>query len=504
MLRFVLLGSLCAASAVFSAKTNDWDLPCFHGECAYDLPESTGSGYIKISGSPGNIKDISPAAGWAILSCDPHSLVQDIHLVCEHESEVGSSCSHLFMHGDPVGALVRLPESCGSGPFARIASAGIADSQSLPTHVSQRLSRRQLTPQQIHVLSIDVDFDKIDTTKFGSISFSASGTTAPSVDQKSVHSRGLRKKPTTYSPFATGPGTYDFNASSCEVAVSKSRTLVAESKQCVPKSAGLAIEAGNTLNGTIHTGFEASGTLAPPVITNFSSFVSFSGNLSTRFNVSASLMGSATKDVDLWHELIHPVKIPGVLEMHPSFRSTAWVEAQFGLPASADLQLNFETDDARLWYPPRSEAPSITANLTYSHADLSVIYGTTGRTDMIGHVTPKIHLRVNAFGGKYKTETRFQLDMYSLLAVGAETKDGMYGFAAHKGGISINGTADGNIYGPPVNTTFFEEEWEIKKMNFPDESHVPLPADLYRPLAIDKSELHCPDAIDGSIITILS
>ncbi|KAG5221780.1 hypothetical protein IMY05_C4255000100 [Salix suchowensis] len=67
-----------------------------HGECAYDMPEHTGhSGALKIVsldisrrnelltqlplqfGSPRAITDVTPAAGWVILDCDPHSLDQE-------------------------------------------------------------------------------------------------------------------------------------------------------------------------------------------------------------------------------------------------------------------------------------------------------------------------------------------------------------------------------------------------------------------------------------------
>ena len=56
------------------------------------------------------MSDLTPAAGWVILDCDPNALDQEIRLVCETDDEE-SGCNHVFEHHGPVDKIVRLPES---------------------------------------------------------------------------------------------------------------------------------------------------------------------------------------------------------------------------------------------------------------------------------------------------------------------------------------------------------------------------------------------------------
>lgn len=61
--------------------------------------------------SPHAIADITPAAGWVVLDCDPNALSQDIRLVCQNDDIEASGCSHFFEGSGPVHKYVRLPES---------------------------------------------------------------------------------------------------------------------------------------------------------------------------------------------------------------------------------------------------------------------------------------------------------------------------------------------------------------------------------------------------------
>lgn len=58
-------------------------------------------------GSSSAISDITPAAGWTILDCDPNAVSQEIRLVCTGDEE---TCNHIYQ-GGCKSTLVRLPES---------------------------------------------------------------------------------------------------------------------------------------------------------------------------------------------------------------------------------------------------------------------------------------------------------------------------------------------------------------------------------------------------------
>ncbi|KAJ8695752.1 hypothetical protein PTI98_005681 [Pleurotus ostreatus] len=188
-LSFVLVATLLVVG-VSARPANDWSKPCFNGECAYDLPEhsNSGLGALKIAGSPKSITDITSAAGWVVLDCDPHSLEQEIRLVCQSDDDVDdTACNHVFDHWGPEDKIVRLPESCGAGPFARIAAASLAANQDLPAHAEGKVVRRSGIPPVIHSFKIDTNFDLVDVEKVGPINFAFVGLTAPSPAEAFAH-----------------------------------------------------------------------------------------------------------------------------------------------------------------------------------------------------------------------------------------------------------------------------------------------------------------------------
>ncbi|KAF9492455.1 hypothetical protein BDN71DRAFT_1204201 [Pleurotus eryngii] len=183
-LSFVLVAIALGAAGVGAVPaTNDWSKPCFDGECAYDLPARGDSalGAFKIAGSPQAITDITPAAGWVILDCDPHALSQEIRLVCQSDDEANDeSCSHVFGHWGAVDKIVRLPDGCSAAPFARIAEATVAHDQTLPGHVEGKVVRRDGVSPVIHSFKVDTNFAQVDASKVGDINFAFVGLTSPS------------------------------------------------------------------------------------------------------------------------------------------------------------------------------------------------------------------------------------------------------------------------------------------------------------------------------------
>ncbi|KAF4581493.1 hypothetical protein EYR38_002822 [Pleurotus pulmonarius] len=157
------------ATSVAGRGANDWSKPCFNGECAYDIPTKGQSAAIKLIGAPYAISDVTPAAGWVILDCDANSMSQDIRLVCNSDDAESSGCSHLFDGAGPVHKYVRLPENCGSEPFARIAGFRVHENQAIPDHAESKISRRDGVSPQVFAVSIDDDFPSIDVTKYGQV-----------------------------------------------------------------------------------------------------------------------------------------------------------------------------------------------------------------------------------------------------------------------------------------------------------------------------------------------
>uniref|UniRef100_A0A0W0EY68 Uncharacterized protein n=1 Tax=Moniliophthora roreri TaxID=221103 RepID=A0A0W0EY68_MONRR len=178
---FRLLSLLPFLLQVYGA--NDWNTPCLNGVCQYSITSTNGgsSGTLKIWGSNAAISDITSAAGWEILDCSPDKLAQDIRLVCGSEDTEGAGCSHLYEEG-AENKIVRLPENCGKSAFARVAKAWTPEDQSIPSKLAARIFRRDDKQPTVRALTLDTDFAKTDTSKWGPVNFAIQGANFPGQD----------------------------------------------------------------------------------------------------------------------------------------------------------------------------------------------------------------------------------------------------------------------------------------------------------------------------------
>jgi hypothetical protein len=176
--------TLTVAQNVFIPK-NDWSKPCFNGVCTWDQPVQTdgknagSSGSMKIWGSPDAISDVTEAAGWMILDCDKNKMAQDIRLVCKGNNSTGAGCGHLSQNMSPEDKIVRLPNSCGQMPFARVAKYWTPQDQSIPQEAMNKIVRRDGVPPQVQAMSIDTDFASGNVTKVGNVSLAVQGANFP-------------------------------------------------------------------------------------------------------------------------------------------------------------------------------------------------------------------------------------------------------------------------------------------------------------------------------------
>lgn len=102
---------LVFSSVHFVRAENDWSKPCFQGVCTYDVSGSAtrAAATLRIWGHANALSDITTAAGYEIVQCEPHLTTQVVELVCMHEDPSQVGCDHLDV-GGAIGKVVRLPE----------------------------------------------------------------------------------------------------------------------------------------------------------------------------------------------------------------------------------------------------------------------------------------------------------------------------------------------------------------------------------------------------------
>ncbi|EIM91799.1 uncharacterized protein STEHIDRAFT_116936 [Stereum hirsutum FP-91666 SS1] len=396
-------------AATAPLKLNDWSVPCFQGRCAYDLPEadvdnstsgsSGGSGSLQIWGSTTGISDITPSAGWLVLSCNtsasssavfistsanttsnPTSAQVDVRLVCSSEDMTAAGCDHLFANG-AEGTLVRMPpageQNCTTAPFLRVAKAWVSEDQTIPGNVKRSIdSRGGDANVTVHALTLDTNFVAMDAGRHGNVSFSIqagsvvyapnTGSSASSgaslSNRRRGHERSGRRSMVAESrrrhAFVADslarrddPTTISLQSPSTPITVSNAlSTLLSAHIPCSASvsatsptiSAGPAtVQAGVdasmdvNLDAQVQVGVVAVGQIVPPGISSLGVTADFNASMSG----TLSLTASATGTIDSGPLTLFELGIPGL-----SFPGILTIGPSFKISADAKASLELDVD----------------------------------------------------------------------------------------------------------------------------------------------------------------
>ncbi|KAJ7438102.1 hypothetical protein B0H11DRAFT_594503 [Mycena galericulata] len=478
-----------AFSFLFAAgRANDWSVPCFSGQCSYDLPTSSDnavSGTLKVWGSVDAISDITPSAGWTILDCDNGAMAQDIRLVCTDSS----GCPHLAQNTGAVGKLVRLPENCGQSAFARVTQDWVHQNQTLPTDLAAALRRRDgpgALPQ-VKGLSIDADFNSVDLSQAGPVNFAIHGLTSsvpanPAPQRRSRFVPATRSGVTDRSVLSVLQQAFQefnsFNQTTMqklqEVNVKKTFPLLDEKVSCPAAGKIPAFEASVT--GTVDACMVANatlavtavGTLTPANFTKFGIVVGLDADLEGTLTISSS--ASATVDsgtIDLFTVGIPGLDFPGILSIGPQFKIQADVSATLDIDLDLTVDLSYCISDAKLFYPPSAYNTNSGKFMpNNSPLNFSVSPDLASSATLEAHIIPTLDFGITAIGGEATATVFVDLDTSSTLTLSLDgsasgsgslstsgvdvtnkTSSGLDGCVDIGAGLAINAGSQGDFFG---------------------------------------------------------
>ncbi|KAF7329620.1 hypothetical protein MKEN_00225000 [Mycena kentingensis (nom. inval.)] len=448
MLRILAILSLLGA---VSAR-NDWSKPCLSGVCSYDLPSTTGaksSGSIQIvrpllpshlssskltqtqsTSTYTAIGDITEAAGWHILGCDPDALEQDIRLVCKGGAYAGM-CGHLFDGHGAVDTIVRLPESCGNGPFARIARAWISADQSIPSSIAARLAPRAdgNAQPEVQAVTLDTNYAAVDNSKTGAVNLAIKGINVPELnteigaDVGGTGARSLRRSRLNvrqslagFKNFVSDAGdaisdtvssvnSFDINKSKQLPAAdfSKKISLFEKEISCPPITAKMSADIDATAHAVVTLGVAAAGTLVPPKITDFSLIASLTADLNGELELTADLSVRNPSSPFPKAEYITPIAgldFPGILTIGPTFEVNANAQATLDLNVDMSVGINYKIENAQLVFPPKGSSGDNAGAFTLGDTPLKLSADTTAAATgtVEAHLIPSINLGISALG----------------------------------------------------------------------------------------------------------
>ncbi|TDL21134.1 hypothetical protein BD410DRAFT_868623 [Rickenella mellea] len=529
----------------FANAANDWNKPCFQGTCSYDVaPSATSmSGSMTIGGSTKAISDITPAAGWEILGCDPNALSQDIRLVCKSSDAPSVGCDHLYENG-AENTIVRLPENCLKVPFARVARAWVPADQSIPTSIAHRIMKRQDggTPQ-VQALTLDTNWTAAADNQNGNVTLFVTGSTIPgeqgnatitppSQRRSRVQRRGLDIKGLVKDIFSN---SFDKNIRTTvpPIDINQKFPIFNTSTQCSGTSgasaaASVNINADAKVHAEITLGVVASGTLLPPIVDSFSLVAGLTANLDGTLNIDAALSGTLDSGlIPLFETGIPGLEIPEVFSIGPEFALNARATATLDVNVNMGIDLAYDVQKLQLVFPPTSDQPSSGSPTPRdTPLKLSVSPQVSSKGTIEAHVIPTINFGITALGGKAASATVFlNVDASAALTLTlnaqanataqtngtTSTGASVDGCVDVSGGVSANAGARGsflNFFDDSTSVPIFSKNFDIFKKCFGAStgSSTKRSETAVRALPFEKraSGLSCPSSGIGSELASLA
>ncbi|KAI0271275.1 hypothetical protein BC834DRAFT_966790 [Gloeopeniophorella convolvens] len=425
------------------ALTNDWTVPCVGGSCSWDLPASEAGtlGTLHVWGPPDALSDITPAAGWEITGCDSKSTAMDIQLVCKDNN---AHCAHLFQ-GGAEHTIVRLPQNCGSMPFARVAKHWIPQGAAgkSPSVVS-----RDDGAAAVHALSLDTNFAAAKPSPNGNVAFAVQGLnvngdqgnfnlTNPSVSRRHWSSRSavpghaVHRRNFVTDALNTLKHASDFNKTITQqlkpIDFKGSQNLFNASASCpankaIPESfsASVSLDVDANVHAVIQFGVVVSGSIVPPVISEIGIFTGLDGNIDATMKVAATATGQfKTGNIQLFEAGLPGLDFPGIISLGPVFRVLASVDADLEVNADATVDLSYTIAGAKVIFPPKEGSSEGTFTPGASTLSASASPSVKGKFDATGHVIPRVEIGVNAFAGKANVAIFLDLDASAHIDVEA-------------------------------------------------------------------------------------
>ncbi|EJD01946.1 uncharacterized protein FOMMEDRAFT_108994 [Fomitiporia mediterranea MF3/22] len=464
MPKFYFFGLLSLLPLLVSAA-NDWSIPCMDGTCSWDAPtgKNTMAGTMTITGSPNAISDITTAAGWEILNCTTDAKAQDIRIVCSGDEE---SCSHLFQNGAEH-TVVRLPQDCGPGPFARVVSCEEAEDQSLPEYLSTHLRRRDGSARTVHALSFDTKFNQIPSSQHGNVSMVVFGSTIPGFNgNATITPAGSRRRSRIANKRSFDSFFDDFNKTkSTDLSPINIDNKFNIFNTTLPCSAGeqarLSVDVDAKVNAQVTIGVVLAGSLTSGV-TEFGLFADVSAVLDGGLSIDANIAGEFDSGkIKLFTSEFYPFNIPSLIYVGPTFDIDAEAKANIDLDVDMSVDLAYEVSDLRLFFPP---SDGKTSSATIAPKDtplkLSASPEVQSNATLEVHLIPSLNFGINVLDGLGSATIFLDIDTFAELDLGlvaggtasADTASAIGASAQARGcvdlngGVSVNAGAKGSFF----------------------------------------------------------
>ncbi|KZT42303.1 hypothetical protein SISSUDRAFT_1058666 [Sistotremastrum suecicum HHB10207 ss-3] len=372
-----------------------------------------------------SLSSMTAASDWVITSCDKTSdQAQQVLAYCSKPMDDPSSgCGHVFL-GQAEHTIIKLPGSCGAGPYARISSLSVHPDQDV---LSAYHTSKKPSTEPVYLLSFDYQFTEIPESN-GPVYFRVDASDIPGYWDGIVNSPTSQKRDVERSElwnerhWDEKRGLWDdFKSWVSEVTTitaessdsrtfewSDTYTIFSQRESCpgppaMQSSMDISVSGRAALN--TRYGFYAKGSILPPEVDT--AYIYFSADALARatFTIQgqASISYDSTK-VKLLTIGFPGLQYPGLITVGPSLVITGYITGSLSLGGKFEVTSQYQFPQSQIVLG-KSANDQIPKSIAPSFPPLSTAIPTINwEIDLNGnlalHLVPQLQLGISILEGK--------------------------------------------------------------------------------------------------------
>ncbi|KAF9559713.1 hypothetical protein CPC08DRAFT_505392 [Agrocybe pediades] len=427
------------------------------------------------SPNAGSVSSLDIAADWVIPNCDPTSdQEQKVAAYCARPiDDEESGCGHVFIDG-AKDTIVRLPKTCGLGPYARVVSLELHHNQStLDAHHAKRAQ------SDVYLLHFDYNFAAIPSSN-GPVLMRADLTDIPGYWDAMINSapddgttttrRSTNRKREFHQPEELEKrwfGPFDRWLQKLTTITlndqitrnfhwSDSYTIFHQEEQCPNFSSSLDITISGTAQVTSAFGYYLEASVVPPAIQQAYVYVKAGAGAQATF----SIVGLAEAQFDSERlELVSfgfpGLYYPGLLTIGPSLHLYGQLTGHLSFSGKFSTSVGYD-------FPPFDMAfgkqdgngdeevgfKNVSPNNNNQGYDFSVGYNVNLEGGADAHLIPSFQLGISVLGGSLLDAQAFvEADLFAGVSINgsvSSTSAPQFCVSPHFG-VSLNAGLTGSV-----------------------------------------------------------
>ncbi|KAJ7502451.1 hypothetical protein B0H11DRAFT_1712411, partial [Mycena galericulata] len=398
------------------------------------------------SPNPGSVSSLDLASDWVITGCARSSdQPQEVLAYCSKSMDSDDSgCGHVFI-GQAENTVVRMPSTCGLGPYARIASLTPQENQmAAPAHVRRQLPENEL----VYSLKFDYNFAAIPDEN-GPILMRADVTDIPGYWDEMINSppdagttstkrsnskrdfhqpEGLERR--WFGPFDSWLQKLNTvtngNSISRNFHWSDTYTIFHQEESCPNFSSSLDISVTGSAQANSRFGYYLEATIIPPAIQQCYVYLNAGASAQATFTITGLAQAQfGTERAEIISFGFPGLYYPGLLTLGPSLHLYGELTGSLSMSGSYSASVGYEFPSIDLSFGKQDsnndeENTSNPVNPTDNNNgfDYSFGYNVNLQGNVEAHLVPSLQLGLSVLGGAVLDAQIFtEADIYAGVGI---------------------------------------------------------------------------------------